>query len=304
MRKWFAILLSLLMLFSLAACGEDSGGGGGGSGGTEPPEGYDAEYTVYVNGSDEWTPFSGKSGVSFVLSNDKGISASDDGAKISFTGKQVSETVITAVFDGMERKALVRVRAMEISYIPVRYVPLNDFLIEYTEGYGNDITLGVIGNEFVRFGEETYPCHYICGSDSSKRYYDDGSGWQYDENYHEKDDGDGLALIENTRRSAEDYYNQGSLVSGLAMFDNYFYSSSFSSAGQSISEGYVGTEVIANIECWVYECRNVRQGGTYKFWVNPDNGHCLKFLADNDLKWEVKEINLELTEWPQEWGIK
>jgi len=320
MKKLFALLLALMMILSLAACGGGNNDkppdGGNDSPGTSQeeqdkstkdnpaPEGSNAEFTIYVNGSEEWTPFSGKSGVTFIVADEDLISVSDNGAKISFTGKQVGETVITATLDGAKCEALVRVRAMEAAYVPARYVPLNDFLIEYTERYDENITLGVIGNEYVRFGYEPYPCHYVCGATSTKRYYDDGSGWQYDENWPEEDDGGGAGLIENTRKNAEDFYDEGSLIFGIAMFDNYFYSFSFTSPEQSIAESYVGTEVIADIECWVYECKNVQQGGTYKFWVNPDTGHCLKYLSDNNLEWEVKKINLELTEWPQEWGIK
>lgn len=100
------MLLSLLMLFSLAACGEDSGGGGGG---TESPEGYDAEYTVVIDGSDSWTPFGDGSSVTFVSGDGGVISTSDNGKTVTFTGLAVGETTITAAYGDKTTKALVKV---------------------------------------------------------------------------------------------------------------------------------------------------------------------------------------------------
>jgi len=136
MKKLFALLLALMMILSLAACGGGNNDkppdGGNDSPGTSQeeqdkstkdnpaPEGSNAEFTIYVNGSEEWTPFSGKSGVTFIVADEDLISVSDNGAKISFTGKQVGETVITATLDGAKCEALVRVRAMEAAYVPAR----------------------------------------------------------------------------------------------------------------------------------------------------------------------------------------
>jgi hypothetical protein len=51
--------------------------------------------------------------VAFANSDDKVINVSGDGTTIEFTGKEVGEAVITATLDGVEVKALVRVRAAE-----------------------------------------------------------------------------------------------------------------------------------------------------------------------------------------------
>lgn len=101
------MLLSLLMLFSLTACGEDSGGGGGGN--TAPPEGYDAEYTIVIDGSDSWTPFSDGSSITFETAESGVISTSNDGKTVTFTGLAVGETTITATYGDKTAKALVKV---------------------------------------------------------------------------------------------------------------------------------------------------------------------------------------------------
>ena len=107
MKRFLLIAIAVVMVFSLTACGDGNK--------NKPPEGYDKEFTIYINGSDEWTPFAGKSGVSFTVSDDKVISVSDDGTKVEFTGKQIGESVITATLDGVECKAEVEVRIAEAS---------------------------------------------------------------------------------------------------------------------------------------------------------------------------------------------
>lgn len=140
MKNLFALLLALVMVFSLAACGgngEKPPDGGNDTPGTSqqepddstkdnpPPEGSDAEFTIYVNGSEEWTPFPGKSGVTFAVADEDLISVSDNGAKISFTGKQVGETVITATLGSTECEALVRVQEMEAT-IPIEFMSVEE----------------------------------------------------------------------------------------------------------------------------------------------------------------------------------
>jgi hypothetical protein len=113
MKKLLLFLLAAVMMCSLAACGTGNGNGNGGEA-SEPPEGWAAEYTILVGGSDEWTPYSGKGGVTFSNANNKVIDGSDDGTTIEFTGKEVGEAVITAALDGKESNALVRVRVAQV----------------------------------------------------------------------------------------------------------------------------------------------------------------------------------------------
>lgn len=149
MKKILTCLLAAVMIFSLAACGGSGGStlSGGDhtlgsttdnqnsgdrdaadpSGSPASAEGYDAEYTVYVDGKDEWKPFPGKSGVTFDVSDTGVISVSDNGAKIEFAGKQVGESVITATLEGNESRALVRVREMEAA-IPVEFISIDQMI--------------------------------------------------------------------------------------------------------------------------------------------------------------------------------
>jgi hypothetical protein len=142
MKKFLACLLAAGMMLSLAACSspklmvqaavrealgagasDENGGGTSVSAAADRDDpddtdaansgDYDATYTIYIDGADEWTPFPGSSGVTFAHSEESVLDVSDDGAKIAFTGKQVGESVITATLDGKEAKALVRVRARE-----------------------------------------------------------------------------------------------------------------------------------------------------------------------------------------------
>jgi hypothetical protein len=119
MKKILLFLLAAVMVLSLAACGENNSTPSGDTGNTSgnepsaPPDGWATEYTILIGGSDEWTPFAGKSGVTFASSDDKVIDVSDDGTTVEFTGKKGGEAVITAIFDGPESKAIVRVRAAQ-----------------------------------------------------------------------------------------------------------------------------------------------------------------------------------------------
>ena len=148
MKKLFIFALTALFLFSLSACGlkaavqevtrnvleggtgiEASGGNNSGDAGIAPsvknnPGGttdstsaevgdYDSECTIYINGTDVWTPFPGETGVTFTISDDGLLTVSDNGSTIEFNGKQVGECVITATLDGVVIRMLVRIRAME-----------------------------------------------------------------------------------------------------------------------------------------------------------------------------------------------
>lgn len=71
-------------------------------------------FTIQVNGSDEWTPFPGKTGVTFEVENEPNskenikniLSFSNDGKTIRFTGKQVGEASITATLGDQKNVCL------------------------------------------------------------------------------------------------------------------------------------------------------------------------------------------------------
>ena len=74
-------------------------------------EGVDEEFTIYIGGTDEWTPFPGKSDFTYTVSDDKLLDVSSSGSVISFTGLQGGDCVITAELDGVKVTARVRIRA-------------------------------------------------------------------------------------------------------------------------------------------------------------------------------------------------
>jgi hypothetical protein len=149
------------MVFSLAACSGNGNSGGngnapgsnapsGGNGGAAatPAEGYDAEFTVIIGYGDKWTPFAGKSGVTFANSDNSVLAVKDNGTKVEFTGLIAGDSVITATSDGTESKALVHVRAVEgkeptTGTITYHYdAPVNFYYeyVIYTKGESYDAT--------------------------------------------------------------------------------------------------------------------------------------------------------------------
>jgi len=190
MKKIMGVALVLVLL--LTACGANTppDGGNGPPGASQQeqdddtkdktmPEGSNAEFTIYVNGSEEWTPFPGKSGVTFSVADEDLISVSDNGKKISFTGKQVGETVITAALDSAECEALVRVREME-NEININYVydpPKDNYYFRLEDSdTGEAEACGRIGAIYAEYFED-YERHY---------YYDDNEQLEYEYNTAEQ----------------------------------------------------------------------------------------------------------------------
>lgn len=295
MRKWFAILLSLLMLFSLAACGEDSGGSGGGSGGTEPPEGYDAEYTVVIDGSDSWTPFEDGSGVTFVSGDGGVISTSDDGKTVTFTGLAVGETTITASSGDQTAKALVKVVKRSASESDgggdddaeftgvYRYDPPTDnFCIEikYTEnGENHTNTYGKIGSEEAGiYGQSDWQefCNVSTGS-----YYTVVDGkWYEDVNW-------GFDTFEELGHHEP--------ITSFNEFVELLKQMGF--GNEKISDFYIGTETVCGIDCWIFDTDG--WNGQYaKYWVDPANGCALKKAGTTtDTVYEVTKYDLDYITW-------
>jgi len=93
------VFVGIMLTFILIGC--DTGNG--------TPEGnddYDREFTIYVNGRDDWTPYAGASGVTFSNSDNGVLTISDNGTKVEFTGIQVGNSIITATHSGNEKRAL------------------------------------------------------------------------------------------------------------------------------------------------------------------------------------------------------
>ena len=173
MKRLLTLLLACILALSLAACGGGGGGGGAGNGGTgengpadsaEPSESsdYDAKFELFVNGEEEWTPFPGKSGVSFECSKEDILAVRPGPSKVEFTGKQVGTAVITATLDGQEAKAFVKVKQMVVKEteeenngqpVPLNFTPPTAVKATYLKS---------------RFEENlTYNCIYFAGKSYS-----------------------------------------------------------------------------------------------------------------------------------------
>ncbi|HPE95079.1 MAG TPA: hypothetical protein PLT66_03305 [Bacillota bacterium] len=288
MKRITALLLSLLLLLSLAACGGGGGGGSsGGTGGSEiPPEGYDAEYTIYVNGAEEWTPFAGKSGVSFTVSDDKAISVSDNGSKIEFTGKQVGESVITATLDGTESKALVRVRAMaggdkddeEKAAVPlIRELP-NSFYIEYTAaGYENTVSICLTESSYCTKYFDADAARYGWNKD----YYTPSVRYDYWEGYGWMDMTDDVGWTSGKFNSWLTDDDDPIFYEILCAF-RMVIAERGDKAINDISQYSTGkSETIANVKCEIYEI------GPYSYWVEPTYHFCLKSVNSGNVEFAV-----------------
>lgn len=307
MKKLSMFLLACILALSLTACGGGGGGGGGSGpggggqspsdpaddpgGGSTPGEGYDAEYTIYVNGSDEWTPFAGKSGVSFSVSDDKVISTSDNGTEIEFTGKQVGESVITAALDSTESKALVRVREMEREVNSVK-VPLildlpGSYYIEYQGAESEHITTtcltsGSHANKYFDEDEARYGWNIDYFTPSSNYIYWEGYGWMDTT----EDGGWTSGKFTNWLTEGENpmFYGDLTIFRQVMLADGTF-------ASEDISRFDTGeTETIAGVECKIYEYHSM------KYWVEPTYHFCLQYSGDGENDFTVTRFEAPFEE--------
>jgi hypothetical protein len=309
MKRLLIILLAVALLFSLAACGIVNPVGNEPS---APPDGWAAEYTILVGGSDEWTPFSGKSDVTFANSDDKVIDVSDNGKTIEFTGKKVGEAIITATLDGTESKVLVRVRAAESGEdllklkqpktLYVKYLP-PDFLYE-SEGVtfpGTPCETYYTGGEYEliysdgRSGEARTWIDY--GSESLSQYY----WYDFDiEEYHWSEGGPGWGDRSGSYdgddvvggRELGSYWGEENNPGGMVFNPiNAFALAVFRAKGTltdvSVKEYRTNKhETILGVNCDVFEIK----GAT--FYVDPKNHYTLKVVNEEGAVTEVLEYDV------------
>lgn len=298
MRKWIAMLLSLLMLFSLAACGEDSGGGGGS---TELPEGYDAEYTIVIDGSDSWTPFSDSSGVTFETADSGIISNSDDGKTVTFTGLAVGETTITAAYGDKTAKALVKVVKRSASgdndkEIEKHYLtycePVKVYYLEYTNKYGEQVVEAYDNQNYY------YENYYFVNS-GGMCYELHPDGWR--EATDEKEWDSWLTddaktyewpLSEFANMIAT-YDDDLGAISTEAMWDLYEQHPEKLPNQHDVTKYYLHSETAGGNLCDVYR---ITVGNTvYTYWVEPNTGFTLKYeeVQDGETKWSFEVITFQ-----------
>jgi len=291
-----ALLVSFVFVCSFAACdGNSNSGNSGNNGGSTtptPPEGWAEEFLIYVNGSDDWTPFPGKSGVTFSNSDNGVLNVTNNGIKVEFVGKVVGESVITATHENTEKKALVKVRAMEnnpaTEKINYHYDPPRTISYELSAPT-TGITLeayydGCYVRRYILSGDTTW----IAALSTGKRYYKSGDRW------FENEDASSTDTIARINSFLEDppllkvFYDTISVLGeGKVDPNNY----------------YKGKERFLNIDCWVFDIpRSQNISGRWgKFWVNPRNGHTLKMVdTDGDI-WETLSYNPDFTSWPNGW---
>jgi len=333
MKKLFALFLALVLVLSLSACGggnEDKPPAGGNdtpgtsqqqeqdktpdaSGQEETPpdepdtsetekvifDGYEMDevFTIYINGSEEWTPFPGKTDVFFGTDDEDIISLSDDGTTVHFTGKQVGETILGAVVGEEEILALVRVRAMDGGEISYRYAPPEDnYYITY-----DDVSADgeVKSHLFARIGRQ-YMMSYI---DSSYGFAFVDFGEEV--SYNRLPDGPWVDDPEGQGLGMEGEWSSDAPLP-LSAMEKFFMETFYALGGDvsRLSEYYIGNETLypapyesTGIDCWVFDIRGFN-GNYLKFWIDPSNGCCLKYEDTEDGDYTiVTEYNLNYTAW-------
>lgn len=266
MKKLLTLFLALLMLFSLAACGEDDGGK------KQPPEGYDEEYTIYVNDSDEWTPYEDGSGVKFENSKESVISITDDGKTVTFKGLEVGEAAITATYGGKTVKALVKVVKMTEKAVSVNYNPPDSYYYEYTvtdeDGKTSNYVCCKVGNVYATQENGDF---YHSDKDSGLQYcFTAGSdGWI---SYEKEGYGDDQEAVDNAFKQA--------VIPLRQFFDCWEYS--YRDASWDMKEYFVKYDNVANQKCAVFK---ISDAGLYTtgdalFWVELQTGCLMKYESD------------------------
>ncbi len=269
MKKLLALLLSLLTLLTLTACGANA------------PD-YDTSFTIFVNGEESWTPFPGKTDVVFTVSKDNILALRPGKTSVDFTGSQVGKTVITAKCDGKTAKARVEVKEMQL-VIAYQYTPPQDnYHIEskitsngysYREGYakiGDEEAMFDESNDWRQFSNISTGAYYTV---IDGHWYEDVQ-WGF---YTFVETGFGAPIS-----SFHEFYEQLSLLGD---------------ANSRIQKLYQGSETVCGVECWVFETKGtLAQFATY--WVDPQNGCCLKKASSTgDTVYEITTYDLNYTEW-------
>jgi hypothetical protein len=315
LKKWIALLIAALMMFSLTACGEK----------------YDKEFTILVGGSGEWTPFENASGVTFANSDSKAVSVEDDGETVTFTGLAVGKSVITATYDGKTIKALVKVvkelvgNPSENGNSPGTSTPGNSTNSPGTNGEGGYIGERPSENGAIKYHYDPPENFYY-----EYAYYTKGESYEYNDielivyldgaytkrvdgnYYHYSGDsciangGDGWVDNQDSPDEVQDAIKR--IKENPAPINYYYEIIDSSEAGVNIdiNDYYVGNETVAGISCWVVDLGTY--GGhseNYKFWINPANGHTLK-MEDGDPNgtrnvYEVLYYDPDLKEWHDNW---
>ena len=287
MKRWIALLLSALMLFSLTACDEDK-------------EKYDEEYEIFVNGSEEWHPFPGKTNVEFSVSDEYVIACQTTPSKISFTGKQVGKSVITATVDGEEKKALVEVKRMvaKDEEIVINYAynpPQNNYYLRTEDEDGTVEAVGRIDSIFAQHYSDDFTFFYLYYSDETRMQYEYDTSKQIWQMYM-----DSRPDAEDSYEEFQKYKTSNGADTGMVidLFETIFmrYFRQYGLDESRLVEYYIGTETVLGVECWVFDAKGLN-GIEGKYWVDPSNGCTLKLVDEYGDVSALTHYNLNYTEW-------
>ena len=302
-------------LYLVMVTREGSGGETGGE------DGEDTEFLIYVFGKDSWTPFAGKTGVTFTNSNNDVLTITDNGTKVEFTGKAVGESTITAKFENQTLKAVVKVRATEVvegkKYITYKQ-PVTAYYMEYTEA------------------GKIYAKAYENKERADVAYYNDSDGEYYTIQYRQPN---GLwlsysSLYPNTwlkqnsldgfGSDAEDWVDKWSVLEEYPMGyfaawvstwgdDGYTYFNREADIKYVVEKGgvlpdntevtqfYVRNEKFINIDCAVFQENHAGKINT--FWVDLSTGFTLKYSvttgADEKTIFEVSSFKVGKPDWDE-----
>lgn len=284
-------------------------------------------FTIQVNGSDEWTPFPGKTGVTFEVENEPNskenikniLSFSNDGKTIRFTGKQVGEASITATLGDQKTFAWVYVRGMEVdeqkTKINYHYNPPKDnyhIKVEYYKDNGSpDIsyTHARIGKTYAyRIDDHNkhYTLFYLYSDVNGMGYeWDSKKGrWQIYGGNSNTDDGKWLYNEFQEEKKERNGYDP---ISGIDNFDDIFMSvfRFWNFDADKINNHYIGDETLypaphekTGIKCnqLIGKKMNAIEG---RWWVDTKNGCCLQISKEDgsNIWFKVTDYNLDYTEW-------
>ncbi len=280
MKRISALLLAALLLFILAACGEDSGK-------------HDKTFTIIVGGEDVWTPFDGNSAITFENEKDDIIELTSEGGKAAFKGLVAGESVITAKKGEESKTALVKVvSAAQGSegkpnggkLTEAFFNPPNAGYLKLTEKEDGEIyrhvTVALLDGNYSLMTENVWDGGRIEKEHTSaetKTHYvggDDGV-WYINQDY------DGTLT-------------EDKLVRELTVWlDTFYEETEHDGYSLRIKTHYVGMETLCNVACDVYEIKDNGFGVYKKFWIDPQNGATLKYIEKGD----GKDYEFELTQY-------
>ena len=289
MKKLLALLLTLVLALSLAACG---GGGNGGKMEEEKDDAtYDETFTLLVGDTEEWTPFN-NGDVSFENEKDTVIGLTFDGGTVTFEGLTVGKSVVTARRGDEEKTALVTVKENLLEQpdadkpeVPDSFT-LNmdaDYIIDYGE-----IKVVKLGGQIITGDSEMYFCFERQDNDEwiTAATYGDGSFW--DRNDAESNVMSEEAFMTEYALGTSD--NENAELRTAGSFYRHFNRTELNYQFEGVKY-----EEVDGVPCSVFKTKSP---SPYYYWVDMETGLTLKYGSSLDC--ETNYTYRAITEWPAE----